>query len=130
VEAPRLHELQLQTLRLIRDATAAGLIRWRQSEHDRDWYHTESDLIATYIQFRFPSYNDDIGSDRDYVRVGEDRFMIGTPGWCLVLEILAAGFPGWRNHLEALLAERALEVKKLSAALEAFGASRQREGAP
>jgi len=54
------------------------------------------------------------------VRIDEDRFMIGTPGWWLVLEILAAGLPDWRNHLESLIAERERVVKKFSAALEGF----------
>jgi hypothetical protein len=114
-----MEELELQRLRLIRDATSAGLIRWHQSEDDQDWFYTESDLIATYIQFRYPSYNDECGSDRDYVRVGEDRFMIGTTGWWLALEILAAAFPSWREHLRSLRAGYELEIRRLSEAIAA-----------
>ncbi len=114
----QLHEVQLTLLRLIRDATAAGLIRWVRSEEDQNWFHSESDLISTYIQFRFPSYNDDIGSDRDYVRIGDDRFMIGTPGWWLVLEILAAGLPGWRDHLKSILSGYEMQIRRLTTALE------------
>jgi hypothetical protein len=112
-----MEELQLQMLRLIRDATAAGLIRWQQSQDDPDWFHAESDLIVTYIQFRYPSYNDGSGSDRDYVRVGEARFMIGTPGWWLALEILAAAFPEWREHLRSVRAGYEFTIRRLTAAM-------------
>ncbi|WP_406699108.1 hypothetical protein V5E97_09530 [Singulisphaera sp. Ch08] len=121
MEESRLYEVQLRRLRLIRDATAAGLICWQRSEDDQDYFNSVSDLIATYIQFRFPSYNDDVGSDRDYVRIGEDRFMIGTPGWWLVVEILAAGLPDWRNHLQSIFAHYEFDIRRLTTALEHRG---------
>jgi len=111
-------ELELQVLRLIRDATAAGLIRWRKNGHYDDLFDAESDVYHGYIQFRFPAYNDDAGgSDRDYVRVGEHRFMIGTAGWWLALEILAAGMPDWQEHLQSLREVYERDIRELSAAI-------------
>jgi len=117
-------ELQLQVLRLVRDATAAGLIRWQQNEHDPETYDAESDVCHRfiehygYIQFRYPAYNDDSGSDRDYVRVGDDRFMIGTAGWWVALEILAAAIPEWRKHLVNLRKGYESHIRELSAAID------------
>jgi len=117
-------ELQLQLLRLIRDATAAGLIRWEQNQHDPEVFDATSEACHNfvehcgYIQFRYPAYNDDGGSDRDYVRVGENRFMIGTAGWWLALEILAAAMPEWRDHLVNLREGYRRNIRDLSAAIE------------
>jgi hypothetical protein len=115
----QLLELQLQSLRLLRDATAAGLIRWQKSEDDQEWFHSESELVSTFIHFRYPSYNDDAGSDRDYVRVGESRFLIGTEGWWIALEILAAAFPTWNEHLKSVRNQFEMEIRRLTKALDA-----------
>jgi hypothetical protein len=105
-------------LRLLRDATAAGLLKWEQGD-DSDWFHADSAAYSDYIQFRYPSYNDGFGSDRDYVQVGRvGRFMIGTPGWWLVLEILAAGIPEWADHLRAIRAGMEADIRRLSQTLE------------
>jgi hypothetical protein len=78
--------MQLRILRLTRDATAAGLITWVVMEVDNNWYYTDSGPIDSYIHFKWPSYNGEVGSDRDSVDVGHaGRFMIGTPGWDLAL---------------------------------------------
>jgi hypothetical protein len=118
-------ELQLQMLRLIRDATAAGLIRWRQNQHDPEIFDAEPEAClpsfegCLYIQFRYPAYNDDGGgSDRDYVRVGDDRFIIGTAGWWLALEILAAALPEWLEHWVNLRDGYRRRICELSAAIE------------
>ena len=43
--------------------------------------------------------------------------IIGTAGWWLALEILAAAFPEWQKHPRSVRANYELEVRKLSAAL-------------
>jgi len=124
-----MEELQLQLLRLMRDATAAGLIRWRQNQFDPEEFEAQSDVDCVQhhsrIWFRYPAYNDDVGSDRDYVSVGADRFMIGTAGWWLALEILAAGMPEWREHLVNLRHGYERHIRELSAAI-----SKSRGNAP
>ena len=115
-------ELQLQILRLIRDATAAGLITWERSETDSEWYYTESGPIQSHIHFKWPAYNGDVGSDRDFVDVGgAGRFMIGTPGWMLALEILAAAFEDWENHVAVLREQCEREIRLLTDALQQAG---------
>jgi hypothetical protein len=112
-------ELQLQVLRLMRDATAAGIITWEVSESNRDWFYTATGPIQTYIQFKWPSYNGDVGSDRDFVEVdAAGRFMIGTPGWSLALEILAAGFEDWRAHVAQLREGYERKIRILAKAIE------------
>ena len=94
-----LYEKQLQILRLIRDATNVGLFQWQQSETDKDWYFSKTGPIENaYIHFKWPAYNGEVGSDRDFVEVSGSRFMIGTEGFELALEILAAAFPDWKGH--------------------------------
>ena len=96
-------ELQLAVLRLMRDATAAGVLRWVRNETDPDWFDTTRGPIQSFIRFKWPGYNGDVSSDRDLVEVdGAGRFMIGTPGWVLALEILGAGLEEWRDHVAAL----------------------------
>lgn len=113
-----MHDLQLQWLRLIRDATAAGLIRWHENKHDSETFDAESDVYCGYIQFRYPAYNDDAGgSDRDYVRVGDSRFTIGTPGWWLALETLASGLPQWQEHLRRVREGYEQDIRELSEAI-------------
>ena len=115
-------ELQLQILCLMRDATAAGLITWAQSETDSEWFYTESGPIQSYIHFKWPAYNGAVGSDRDFVDVGgAGRFMIGTPGWTLALEILAAGLEDWESHLAVLREQYERQVRLLTEALEEAG---------
>jgi hypothetical protein len=118
-----LDELQLQILRLMRDATAAGLTTWEVGESDRDWFYTATGPLQSYIQFKWPSYNGDVGSDRDCVEVGgAGRFMIGTPGWSLALEILAAGFEDWRAHAARLGEQHQRQIQILTRAIEATDA--------
>lgn len=113
-----LHELQLRILGLMRDATAAGVIVWEVSEVDPDQFHTTAGPIQSWIQFKWPAYNGDVGSDRDFIEVGgAGRFMIGTPGWNLALEILAAGFEEWRFHEEKLREHYERQVRILEAAI-------------
>ena len=91
---PSIDECQCRVLQLMRDATAAGVVKW--SEADQDRFDTVSGPIQSYIQFKWPSFNGDASSDRDFVEVeGVGRFMIGTPGYSLALEILGAGLDNW-----------------------------------
>jgi hypothetical protein len=114
-----LDELQLQILRLMRDATAAGVITWGQSDTDKEWFYTESGPIQSYIHFKWPSYNGDVGSDRDFVEVnGAGRFMIGTQGWTLALEILAAGSEDWARHVAALREQFQRQLSLLTGAIK------------
>ena len=95
---PSIDECQCRVLQLMRDATAAGVVKW--SEADQDRFDTVSGPIQSYIQFKWPSFNGDASSDRDFVEVeGVGRFMIGTPGYSLALEILGAGLDNWARHL-------------------------------
>lgn len=105
----------------MRDATAAGILAWEVSEVDPDWFYTiESGPIESYINFKWPAYNNDVGSDRDFVDVGAaGRFMIGTPGWSLALEILAAGLEDWKSHMEQLKEQYQRQVRALEKALGA-----------
>jgi hypothetical protein len=110
--------LGLRVLRLLRDATERGIITWARSETDKDWYHTRSGPLNSHIHFKWPSYNGEVGSDRDFVEVGgAGRFMVGTPGWALALEILAAGFAPWRRHVAGLREGYEREIKDLTRAL-------------
>ncbi|CAN5896967.1 hypothetical protein BH23PLA1_BH23PLA1_04150 [soil metagenome] len=118
-----LFDLQLQILRLMRDATAVGIITWETSASDSDLYSTTSGPIQSWIEFKWPSYHGAVGSDRDFVEVGgAGRFMIGTPGWLLSLEILAAAFEEWGEHEVKHREQLERRVCILSAAIEAAGA--------
>lgn len=116
-----LDELQLEILRLMRDATAAGALAWEMSESDRDWFYTTgSGPLESYIHFKWPAYNGAVGSDRDFVEVGAaGRFMIGTPGWSMALEILAAGLEDWKDHVEQLKEQYQRQIRALEKALGA-----------
>ncbi len=117
-----LDELQLQVLRLMRDATTAGVIAWRISEADSDCFYTTAGPLQSYIQFKWPSYNGEVGSDRDFVEVGgAGRFMIGTPGWSLALEILAAGFEEWKTHNARFREQLERQIRTLTDAIETNG---------
>jgi hypothetical protein len=113
-----LDKMQLEVLRLMRDATAAGVVAWAVSESDNNWYHTKGGPIDSYIHFKWPSYNGEVGSDRDSVDVGgAGRFMIGTPGWQLALDILAAGDENWRDHVVLLREGYQRQIDRLKRAL-------------
>ena len=85
----------------MRDATAAGVLKWVEADQDR--FDTAPGPIQSYIQFKWPSYNGDVSSDRDFVEVeGVGRFMIGSPGYSLALEILGAGLDNWARHVSTL----------------------------
>jgi hypothetical protein len=112
-------EWQLRVLRLMREATAAGVIRWVRSPTDPDWFSTTPGPIQSFIRFKWPSYNGDTSSDRDFVEVdGAGRFMIGTPGWVLALEILGAGLDDWREHVAALRRQYAEQARLLADAIQ------------
>src|SRR5438045_3634823 len=51
---PSLDGMQLEVLRLMRDATAAGVISWEVSESDNNWYYTHGGPIDSYIHFKWP----------------------------------------------------------------------------
>ncbi|HEX8912073.1 MAG TPA: hypothetical protein VF796_06910 [Humisphaera sp.] len=113
-----LDEVQLRLLRLMRDATSAGIIAWEVSETDSNWYYTKSGPVDSYIHFKWPSYNGEVGSDRDSVDVGgAGRFMIGTPGWQLALDILAAGDETWRDHVVRVREGYQRQIDRLELAL-------------
>ncbi len=113
-----LDELQLQILRLMRDATAAGVIGWERSETDKDTWYTTSGPIQSFIRFKWPSYNYEVSSDRDFVEVdAAGRFMIGTPGWTLALEILGAGLEEWGHHVTSLREQYQRQIRLLTDAI-------------
>jgi hypothetical protein len=116
---PSLDEWQLRVLRLMRDATAAGVLRWVCSPTDPDWFDTAPGPIQSFIRFKWPSYNGDVSSARDFVEVdGAGRFMIGTPGWSLALEILGAGLDDWGKHVAALRRQYEEQARLLTDAIE------------
>jgi len=126
-----LDDLQLQILRLMRDATASGVITWAQSDANADWFYTQSGPIESYIHFKWPAYNDEVGSDRDFVDVGgAGRFMIGTPGWTLALEILAAGLDEWENHVKRLREQYEKQIQLMTDAIAGLHAEPTDEREP
>ena len=113
-------EIQLKALDAMKVATQRGIIDWRQSEVDRDCYYTDRGPLQSYIHFKYPSYNGDVGSDRDFVDVGGvGRFMIGTTGWVLALEILAEGDETWANHLAVLQEQMVRQLRLIENAIAA-----------
>ena len=53
-----------------RDATAAGLLRWTRCAADPDRFEAEPNpLVVGAILFKWPAYNGDVSSDRDFVVV-------------------------------------------------------------
>ncbi len=97
--------LHISILEKVRDASLAGVIQWEASE-DSDVFIGRSGAHVFMIKYKYPAYNADEGSDRDYVEVHAfgriHRFMVGTPGWYLALEVLAAGIPHYREHLASI----------------------------
>lgn len=122
---PEIDRLEVRLLELIRDATAAGIIRWEATKRNPDLYTAKNTPLRfrnCHIRFKWPAYNGDDGSDRDFVEVDQvGRFMIGTPGWELALAILAAAFPSWADHQEMGSAGYSDNIKRVSAALAKQG---------
>ena len=130
---PTLDEREIKLLELIRDATAARLIRWKPTKRNPDLYTAANTPLrhgGCYIQFKWPAYNDD-PSDRDFVEVYPvGRFMIGTRGWVLAIEILAAAFPAWADHLERLSAADEDNIERLTTALAEAASKRRKSVTP
>lgn len=117
-------EIQLKALDAMKVATQRGIINWRQSEVDRDWYYTDGGPLQSYIHFKYPSYNGDVGSDRDFVDVGGvGRFMIGTSGWLLAVEVLAEGDETWANHLAVIKEQMVRQLRLIENAIARHGES-------
>ena len=112
--------LQIQVLQLLREATSAGIVAWDVSKDDSDWFFTTKGPVDSYIHFKWPSYNGEVGSDRDFVEVGgAGRFMIGTEGWALAIEILASSdLDDWKNHYAAIRGKYEQQIDLLTQALK------------
>jgi hypothetical protein len=92
-------------LRLLLEATKAKVLQWKRL--DGDCYEARNNEHRFAIEFRYPLYSDEEGSDRgvayvDLPYTSAHRFFSGTEGMDLVFEILAAGVPSWAEHIEAL----------------------------
>lgn len=111
-----IYERQLTILRLLRDATALGIVRWQQCETDEDRYFTDSGPIECDILFKWVAFHGDVGSDRDFVEIGlAGHHLAGTPGWWLVAEILAAGkVVGWDRHNREIAATYDKTIQRLT----------------
>jgi hypothetical protein len=48
---------------------------------------------------------------------GAGRFLVGTPGWTLALEILAAGLEEWGNHVKVLREQYERQARLLREAI-------------
>jgi hypothetical protein len=103
---PPLLAVGISILEKVRRATSAGLVEWSRAE-DPDEFIGRAGEHTFLIKFKYPAYNADEASDRDYVEVhvfrSGHRFMVGTTGWYLTLEILAAGIPEYKEHLAKVL---------------------------
>src|SRR5687767_5823178 len=83
-------DVPMDGLRLVLRATQAGVLQWKRVSGDR--YEATVSPHTFSIEFRYPLYSDDVGSDRgvavvDLPFVGSCQFFAGTHGMQLVWEI-------------------------------------------
>ncbi len=119
---PPLLRLSHSILEKLRDATAKSIVTWKRAEAP-DEFVGQCGKQTFLIKFKYPAYNGDEGSDRDYVEVHTfdhaRRFMAGTEGWHLALEVLAAGVPGYAEHLAAVTAAAKSDLATMNELLRA-----------
>jgi hypothetical protein len=116
-------------LEKLRDATARSIVTWKRAE-DSDEFVGECGKHSFLIKFKYPAYGGDEGSDRDYVEVHTfdhvRRFMVGTEGWHLALEVLAAGVPEYAEHVAALMGTAKSDLRAMNGLLRGGRARRRR----
>ena len=107
-------------LEKLRDATAKSIVTWKRA-HDPSEFVGAARGFEFLIKFKYPAYNADEGSDNDYVEVHafdhSHRFMVGTEGYHLALEVLAAGLPLHRQSYASWLEAASEDVAAMNAIL-------------